>query len=136
MSVREGYFSNCPVTPLGVANKDMGESALRFRWSFPECYIFGSCHANSKWPEVFSIISSSTSTATITVFFAAYGLPVQMVTDNGPQFTSDEFATFMKMNGTKHIRSAPYHPSTNGLAKRFVHAVIEAVIEAGIEDKC
>ena len=26
----------------------------------------------------------------------------------------------MKANGVKHIRSAPFHPSTNGLAERFV----------------
>ena len=35
--------------------------------------------------------------------FAAYGLPKQIVPDNGPQFVSDEFATFVKMNGIKHI---------------------------------
>ncbi len=35
-------------------------------------------------------------------------LPEQVVSDNGPQFTSDEFAQFMKSNGVKHIRTAPY----------------------------
>lgn len=68
-------------------------------------------------------MSNTTSTATIGVLrqlFAAYGLPSQVVTDNDTQFTSEEFATFMKMNGIKHIRSAPYHPATNGLVERFV----------------
>ena len=32
----------------------------------------------------------------------------------------NEFEAFMKQNGVKHITSAPYHPSTNGLAERFV----------------
>ena len=54
------------------------------------------------------------------MIFSAYGLPEQMVTDNGPQFTSDEFAAFAKGNGIKHIRTAPYHPASNGLAERFV----------------
>ena len=27
---------------------------------------------------------------------------------------------FLKQNGVKHIRCAPYHPSSNGLAERFV----------------
>ena len=85
--------------------------------------------AHSKWPEVF-IMSSTTTTATIGVLrqlFAAYGLPAQVVTDSGSQFTLDEFATFMKMNGIKHIKSAPYHPATNRLAERFVQSLKQAL---------
>ena len=33
----------------------------------------------------------------------------------------------MKANGIKHIRSAPYHPSTNGLAERFVQTFKKAM---------
>ena len=58
--------------------------------------------------------------------FAAYGLPEQLVSDNGPQFISDDFTTFMKMNGIKHIRSSPYHPSSNGAAERFVQKAMKA----------
>ena len=57
------------------------------------------------------------------MMFAAYGLPDQVVLDNGPQFISSEFAIFLKQNGVKYIRSAPYHPSTNGLAERFVQSL-------------
>ena len=56
-----------------------------------------------------------------------YGIPTQLVSDNGPQFTSEEFASFMKRNGIKHIRSAPYHPSTNGTAERFVQTFKKAM---------
>ena len=59
--------------------------------------------------------------------FAAYGLPEQIVSDNGPQFVSDEFATFVKINGIKHIRCAPYHPSSNGAAERFVQTFKKAM---------
>ncbi len=80
--------------------------------------------AHSRWPEVIEM-KSTTAVATIQELrklFAAYGLPVQLVSDNGPQFASGEFAEFMKSNGVKHIRSAPYHPSSNGAAERFVQA--------------
>ena len=78
--------------------------------------------AHSKWPEV---IPMSTTTAEKTVselrkLFATHGLPEQIVSDNGAQFTSQHFEEFMKLNGIKHIRSAPYHPATNGEAERFV----------------
>ena len=49
------------------------------------------------------------------------------MSDNGPQFVSAEFEKFMKENGVKHFRSAPYHPSTNGLAERFVQSLKQAL---------
>ena len=45
-----------------------------------------------------------------------------MVIDNGSCFVSEEFETLLK-NGIKHITSAPYHPSINGLADRAVQIV-------------
>lgn len=80
--------------------------------------------AFSKWPEV---IQMTTTTAEKTVevlrsLFSRYGLPKAMVTDNRPRFTSAIFEAFCKNNGITHKRSAPYHPSTNGEAERFVQS--------------
>ena len=50
-----------------------------------------------------------------------------------PIYTSDEFARFMKQNGIKHILSAPYHPSSYGLAERFVQTFKKAM-RAGEKD--
>ncbi|KAL7834749.1 hypothetical protein SRHO_G00289960 [Serrasalmus rhombeus] len=50
-----------------------------------------------------------------------------LVSDNGPQFCSEEFSTFLKANGVKHIRSAPHHPASNGLAERFVQTFKHAL---------
>ena len=59
--------------------------------------------------------------------FSTQGLPEQLVTDNGAQFTSALFEQFLRENGVKHIRSAPYHPSTNGEAERFVQTFKNAM---------
>ena len=85
--------------------------------------------AHSKWLEVVPM-TSTTSEKTIEELwkiFAQFGLPEQLVTDNGPQFTSREFETFVKANGVKHICSAPYHPATNGEAERFVQTFKRAL---------
>ena len=66
--------------------------------------------------------------------FATYGLPQQFASDNGPQFSSVEFATFLARNGVKHIRSSPYHPSTNGLAEHFVFTVKQAMKRSNLPD--
>ena len=69
-------------------------------------------------------MSSSTSTSeTIRVLlslFARHGLPDKLVSDNRPQFTSDKFKEFTLNCGILHIKTAPYHPQTNGEAERFV----------------
>ena len=79
----------------------------------------------SKWIEAIPMKSTS-SARTITEFsrlFARYGLPVQLCTDNGPQFISEEMAAYLKHQGIRHIRVAPYHPASNGLAERGVRTV-------------
>ena len=55
--------------------------------------------------------------------FARYGLPEQLVSDNGSQFTSKEFEQFARANGIRHIRSAPYHPASNGQVERFIRTM-------------
>ena len=92
--------------------------------------------AHSKWPEVMTM-SATTAKHTIDALqsvFAHFGLPEQFVSDNGPQFTSEEFAQFMRDCGTKHIRCSPYHPSSNGLAERFVQTFKRAM-RAGQKDE-
>ena len=75
-------------------------------------------------------MKSTTAGATIKALrrlFAAYGLPNQLVSDNGLQFTSTEFAYFFTANGIKHIKCTPYHPSSNGCAERFVQTFKRAL---------
>ena len=84
--------------------------------------------AFSKWPEVV-VMKDSDALHTIEALremFGRWGIPRQLVTDNGPQFVS-MFQKFMKSNGIKHVLSAPYHPATNGLAERFVQTMKQAL---------
>ena len=52
--------------------------------------------AYSKWPEVIKLrtATSSTVAAALMNIFAVQGLPEQLVSDNGSQFTSEEFKEF------------------------------------------
>ena len=49
------------------------------------------------------MMSSSTLQCTIEAIFAHYGLSVQLVSDNGPQFIAEEFSHFMQENGTSCV---------------------------------
>ena len=71
-------------------------------------------------------MSATTASAALDVlgeWFAVHGIPEQLVTDNGTQFTSEAFEIFVKQNRIKHIKSAPYHPASNGLAERFIQSL-------------
>lgn len=78
--------------------------------------------AHSKWVDI-KIMNKITAQDTILELrdvFATLGLCSEIVTDNGPTFTSQEFRTFLGKNGIKHITVSPWHPSSNGLAERYV----------------
>ena len=75
-------------------------------------------------------MSSTTAERTITELwklFFTHGLPTQAVTDNSPQFTSQEFEVFIIANGIQYYRSAPYYPATNGEAECYVQIFKQAM---------
>ena len=68
-------------------------------------------------------MSSMTSLKTIKVLrtlFALYGIPEEMVSDNGPQLASEEFTQFLKQNVFRSSRVPLYHRASNGAAGRSV----------------
>ena len=76
----------------------------------------------TKWADVYPV-SSTSSKVTIEKLrtsFAIQGLPETIVTDNGTGFVSKEFEDFLKKNAIRHIKTAPYHPASNGQAERAV----------------
>ena len=84
--------------------------------------------AHSKWIEV-AIVNSATSSTTIErlrQIFATHGLPETMVSDNGTVFSSMEFLEFCSRNHIRHIRTAPYHPASNGQVERAVQTFKDA----------
>ena len=56
----------------------------------------------------------------IKAHFARYGIPEVLVSDNGTQFTSQDFNEFTATYGFEHVRSSPHHPQSNGKAEATV----------------
>nr|XP_039263303.1 uncharacterized protein K02A2.6-like [Styela clava] len=81
--------------------------------------------AFSKWPDVWitSSVSAHETIEKVRLSFATHGLPLVVVTDNAGCFAGDEFATFLKANGVKHLFSPPRHPASNGQAESMVKQV-------------
>ena len=88
----------------------------------------------SKFPEIVQM-KSTTAVATVDVLreiFSRHGLPEMIVSDNGPQFTAQEFKDFCLRNGIMHRTTAVYKPSINGQAERLVQILKNALRQAKI----
>ncbi|CAB4033018.1 Transposon Tf2-9 poly, partial [Paramuricea clavata] len=79
--------------------------------------------AHPKWPEVIGPMKSTTAGSTINALcciFGRYGLPEQVVSDNGSPFQSVEYEDLLNQNGIQRMLLSPYHPASNGQAERLV----------------
>ena len=48
----------------------------------------------------------------------SYGIPEEVISDDGPQFFTQAYERFAKVYGFTHRMSSPYHPQANGEAER------------------
>ena len=53
-------------------------------------------------------------------FFSTHGIPETVISDNGPQYASEEFRDFARSYGFAHQTSSPHFPQSNGLAEKTV----------------
>ena len=52
--------------------------------------------------------------------FARYGIPDVVFSDNGPQYTSEEFRNFSRSWDFRHKTSSPGYPQSNGKVESAV----------------
>ncbi|XP_037611722.1 uncharacterized protein K02A2.6-like [Sebastes umbrosus] len=91
----------------------------------------------TKWPEV--VFTSSITTTAITTFlsavFARFGNPTELISNNGTQFTSSEFADFLEVRDIKHRKVSLYYPQANGAIERWNRVLKETLLTAEQERK-
>ncbi|KAJ8336764.1 hypothetical protein SKAU_G00379840 [Synaphobranchus kaupii] len=105
---------------------DTAAAACRYAITMTDYY--------SKWPEVAFTrhITTDTVLAFMSSVFSRHGNPLNVVTDNGVQFTSASFASFLKGRQISHNRSSLYYPAANGAIERFNH-VLKQTIQLAIQ---
>lgn len=88
--------------------------------------------AHSIWLDVHCVNNATTeiAIAKLRSTFATYGLPELIVSELGAVFTIQEFKTFTQRNGTRHIISATYRSSSNGLVERVIQTLKQGMKKA------
>ena len=106
-----------PDNPWSVVSQDI------LMWE-GKWHLVTTCHY-SDWVEI--DVLPNTLTATVVqltkAHFARFGIPVRLITDNGPQFISTEYKQFASEYGFEHVTSSPYWPQGNGKAEAAVKIV-------------
>lgn len=69
------------------------------------------------------LLTTTTSVRVVTIMkkhFARFGVPKMIVSDGGPQFTSQDFQDFVCIWDMTHVTSSPMHQQENGKAESAV----------------
>ena len=94
--------------------------ACLFEWEGQEFFLVVDYF--SRYCEI-GVLRKSTSQEVINhlkAIFARHGIPETVISDNGPQYSSAEFAKFAEDWGFTHITNSPKYPQSNGEAERMV----------------
>jgi len=84
-------------------------------------YLFVLIDQRSRFPLVdFTKSTNATNASSLSRTFSMYGNPKSTVSDNGPPFTSKQFADFLQSRGIIHRRVTPVWPQANGEGERFM----------------
>ena len=92
-------------------------------------YILTAVCMGSRWPEAIplrTITARAVATGMVEIF-ARTGVPLQLLTDQGSQFLSSLVGHLCKDLGIDQIRTAPYHPETNGVVERM-HGTLKPML--------
>ena len=83
----------------------------------------------SRFPVIRKVRSTNANATTETLkqVFSEYGVPQTVMTDNGPPFSSKEFAAFANQYCFDHVTSSPRYPQSNGFIEDMVQTVKQSM---------
>ncbi|RWS00875.1 Retrotransposable element Tf2 protein type 1-like protein, partial [Dinothrombium tinctorium] len=107
---------NMPMQLLAIDTIVMGSAASGTRAK----YIILAIDHHSRY--VWAVASSKNTTEVacklLDGIFTNYGTPKALISDNGTNFTSSQFGSFLKRHNVKHHFTSAYHPQANGLNEK------------------
>uniref|UniRef100_A0A3P9LR23 Gypsy retrotransposon integrase-like protein 1 n=1 Tax=Oryzias latipes TaxID=8090 RepID=A0A3P9LR23_ORYLA len=98
-------------------------------------YILVVCDYATRFPEAFPLRNITTSSVMqcLVQLFSRTGIPDEILTDQGTNFTSRLMQLFHKQLGITSIKTTPYHPQTDGLVERF-NQTLKRMLQKFVDD--
>jgi transposase InsO family protein len=109
---------------------------MTFRLGGRNAYLIGYLDDYSRYITGLGLYRSQTAEHVIETYrkgISEYGVPKEMLTDNGRQYTNwrgtTRFEKELKKDRVKHIRSRPHHPMTLGKIERFWQTIQQEFLQ-------
>ena len=86
----------------------------------------------TRWPEAIPMADATASScafALLSQHIARFGVPEDVTSDRGPQFTSALWTALNTLLGVQHHCTTAYHPQANGIIERL-HRQLKSALKA------
>ena len=130
-----------PLIPLPVITEPFRRIAMDIVGPLPRSrlgnrYILVVCDYATRYPEAIPLRSTDAIHVAeeLIKVFARVGVPEEILTDQGSNFTSQLLAELYRLLHVHPIRTSPYHPQTDGLVERFNQTLKNMLKKAATEE--
>ena len=119
-----------PLIPLPIIAQPFSRIAMDIIGPLPKSrngnrYVLVVCDYATRYPEAVALrsIDAATIAEELVKIFSRVGIPHEILTDQGANFTSQLLTELYRMLHIRPIRTTSYHPQTDGLVERFNHTL-------------
>ena len=130
-----------PLIPLPVVTEPFQKVAMDIVGPLPRSrsgnrYILVICDYATRYPEAIPLktIDAEHVAEESVKLFARVGVPKEILTDQGTNFTSQLLKEVHRMLHIHSIRTSPYHPQSDGLVERFNGTLKQMLRKSAVEE--
>eukprot|EP00731_Ephydatia_muelleri_P021055 Em0013g782a len=117
---------HAPLIPLPIMDEPFQKIAMDIVGPLPRSrsgnrYVLVICDYATRYPEAVPMraVDAESVAEELVKMFARVGIPGEILTDQGSNFTSQLLTEMYRLLHIRPIRTTPYHPQTDGLVERF-----------------
>ena len=123
-----------PLHPLPVITEPFHKLAFDLVGPLPRTkrghkFILTTMDYGTKFPDAvpFRKVDAETVATAMVDIFSRYGLPREILTDQGTVFTSSLMCQLCQLLQITRVKTSPYHPQTDGMLERW-HATLKGML--------
>ena len=130
-----------PLVLLPIVDKPFQKVAMDIVGPLPRSssgnkYVLVLCDYGTRYPEAVPMraVDAESVAEELVKIFARVGLPGEILTDQGANFTSQLLAEMYRLLHVHSTRTSPYHPQTDGVVERFNQTLKAMLRKVAIKD--
>jgi transposase InsO family protein len=130
----KGNRQRAPLQPLPTMEEPFKRIAIDIvgplrRTKKGSKYILTMMDFATRYPEAIPLrrIDATTVAEALCEVFARLGLPEEILSDQGSNFTSNLMKRVTELLQIHHLKTSPYHPQTDGMLERF-HSTLKGMM--------